>query len=77
MAKRIGAIDLSPNGKLQIQSLSNLDDQQSAEKVADHFAAVSNEYLPLNYEKLPCYLPAPHPPQVNKYEVCEKLGKLN
>ena len=77
MAKRIGAVDQTPHDQLQVQSLSSLDDQQAAEEVADHFSSVSCEYSPLDYSKLPCYLPAPLPPQVNKYEVCEKLSKLN
>ena len=31
----------------------NLSDEQSSEKIADHFASISREYLPLNIDLLP------------------------
>ena len=76
MAKRIGAVDQSNNKCLPVESLSGLSNEQAAEKVADNFAEVSNEYSPLDFTKLPSYLPALPPAQVNPYQVFDKLGRL-
>ena len=50
------------------QILEKFSDQECAEKVAQHFASVSQEYEPVDKTCLPCYLPAEKPPQV--------LGKI-
>ena len=60
MAKKIGAIDQMNEGDVCVDQLIGLDNKQA---VAQHFPAVSNEYSPLDLEKLPCYLPAPKPEQ--------------
>ena len=56
--------------------MSGLTNQESAIKVAEHFASISNEYAPVDFSRLPCYLPAPPPPQVEDHEVHAKLSKL-
>ena len=53
MAKRIGAVDQPPSNEVGVQCLSGVNKQQAAEKIADHFAAVSNEYSAINFQKLP------------------------
>ena len=75
MAKKIGATDLINEGETQVESLSEFSNLQSAHKIAEHFAAISNEYLPIDNSQLPCYLPAPPPPQVEEYQVYERLTK--
>ena len=61
MCKKVGAVDELNSGSLGIKSLTGLCDKQCAEEVAKHFAAVSNEYEPVNLSKLPAYLPSlPH-----------------
>ena len=50
--------------------------QQAAEEVALHFSKISQEYLPLNTEQLPAYLPAPEILQVTETDVAERLYKL-
>ena len=76
MAKKIGAVDRMTKGDIQVASLSGLNNKECAEKIAEHFASVSNEYSPINSEKLPCFLPSLPPPQVTEYEVFKRLEKL-
>ena len=76
MAKKIGAIDQMSQGDVKVESLVNLDNLQAAKKIAEHFSAVSNEYLPVDLTELPCYLPAPPPPQVGEYDVYLRLNRL-
>ena len=76
MAKRIGAVNKMSNGDIQVESLANLGNAESAQKIAEHFAAVSNEYTPVNYDQLPCFLPALPPPKISEYDVYQRLVKL-
>ena len=75
MATKIGAVDKMSGGDIKVDSLSNFDNAECAQKIAEHFAAVSNEYSPVNNEQLPCYLPALPPPQVTEYDVYLRLAK--
>ena len=75
MAKKIGAVDKMSGGDIHVESLSNVDNAECAYKIAEHFAAVSNEYSPVNNELLPCYLPALSPPQVTEHNVYLRLEK--
>ena len=76
MAKKIGAVDKMSGGDIKIDSLSSFDNAECAQKIAEHFAAVSNEYSPVNNQQLPCYLPALPPPQVTEYDVYVRLAKV-
>ena len=76
MAKKIGAIKQSNDGDIKVESISHLSNKECANKIAEHFAAISNEYLPINYTQLPCYLPALPPPQVTEMDVYERLQKM-
>ena len=76
MAKRIGAVDKMSGGDICVESLSNLDNAECAQKIAEHFASVSNEYYPVDINQLPCYLPALPPPQVDEHEVYLRLNKV-
>jgi hypothetical protein len=69
MAKKIGAVDQMTSGDIKVESLSAFNNSESARKIAEHFSAISNEYLPIDNSKLPCYLPAQPPPQVQEYDV--------
>ena len=73
LAKRIGAINQQNEGDLKIECLEGLDPQLQVEAVAESFAKVSNEYNPIDLQKLPAYLPAEEPPQVNVYNVLRKI----
>ena len=63
-------------GKLQIRSLEGLTDEQCAEAVAQSFAEVSQEYEPLDRTKLPAFLPAERPLQVNIFQVQNKIKNI-
>ena len=76
MAKRIGADCQTKFGDIIVESLSDLSNVQAAQKIAEHFASISNEYLPIDNSKLPSYLPAPPPPQVTEYDVYLRLVRL-
>ena len=76
MAKRLGAEQQHSDGKLTVECLKGLDDKQSAEKIAQHFSTISQQYSPLSLDNLPAYLPAPSTLQVSKTEVAERLLKL-
>ena len=67
MAKKIGAVDHMTAGEVKVESLAQLNNKDSAEEIAKHFASISNEYSPINHAELPCYLPAPPPPQSMMY----------
>ena len=64
-----------PSENFQIEELEGLSNTLAAEKIAEKFSEVSNSYKPVDFSKLPCYLPAPPPPQVTEYQIYEKLKK--
>ena len=76
MAKRIGAVNQLTGGDVQVESLQHLDARQCAQKIAEHYAEISREFVPVNLEQLPCYLPAQQPPQVDEYIVYERIRKM-
>ena len=73
--KRLGGLDQS-TGRLEVQSLRGLSDEESAEAVAQSFAAVSQEYQKLDRAKLPAFLPAGRPETVNSLEVFRAIKQL-
>ena len=76
MCRRIGTGDES-TGEINIKSQEGLSKQECAEEIGQFLAAVSNEYEPMNVEKLPSYLPSLPPPQVEQFKVYQKLLALN
>ena len=76
MAKRLGAEQNKNDGELKVECLKGLNNQQSAEIVAEHFSKISQEYSPLDTSKLPAYLPAEQVLQVGQTEVADRLFKL-
>ena len=77
MAKKIGALDKMGRGDIQVESLQSFDNKQCAEKIAQHFSAISNEYTPVDLSQLPSYLPALPVPQVEEYDVYLRIKRLN
>ena len=57
MAKRLGAEQNNTDGDLTVECLKGLDNKESAEKVAEFFSQISQEYSPLDMNELPAYLP--------------------
>ena len=76
MAKRIGAIDQMNSQDIVVEELEGLSKEESVERIAQHFASVSNLYSPLNINDLPAYLPAEKCPQVDEHAVYQKIKKL-
>ena len=76
MAKRLGAESNNCDGEVAVECLSGLDNQQAAEKVAEFFSQVSQEYAPLDTNKLPAYLPAHQPQKLDENQVAEQIYKL-
>ena len=73
MAKKLGAVDQMNGGEVKVESLEQLSNSECAQRIAEHFSRISNEYSPVDHEQLPCYLPAQQPPQVEEYIVYEKI----
>ena len=74
MAKKIGAIE-SESDKIKVESLSGLTDDECAQKIAEHFATISNEYKRIDCTQLPAYLPSLPPPQVDERDVYLRMKK--
>ena len=74
--KHLGGIDHMSQGKLIICELEGLSDKESAERVAQSFAEVSQEYSKLDREKLPAFLPAGRSEVVSNLQVFEKLKHI-
>ena len=67
--KKMGGVDQMAAGRLEVESLKGLSDEECAEAVAEAFAATSLEYEPIDKTKLPAYLPAGRPEEVNVFQV--------
>ena len=69
MEKKIGAVDQMNGGDIKVEALEGLSNKQGAQKIAEHFASVSNQYSPVDNTQLPCYLPAQELPQMEVHEI--------
>ena len=76
LAKKIGTHSQARDGDIIVESLSELNNLQATQKIAEHFASISNEYSPIDNTQLPSYLPALPPPQVKEYDVYLRLKHL-
>ena len=76
MAKKIGAVDQMNSGEVKVEILKGLNNKQSAQRIAEHFASVSNEYSTLDNKQLPTYLPAQELPQLDEYDVYLKIKSM-
>ena len=56
--------------------MTDFTNKQWAQKIAEHYAAISNKYAPIDSTQIPCYLPAQPPPQVTEYDVYLRLNKI-
>ena len=79
--KRLGARPGDSEGgtfTLPVHDRDNLSAQQSAERIVQHFAAVSQEFPPLNESSLPIrvrnkLLSRENPPRITEYDVYKKV----
>jgi hypothetical protein len=77
MVKKLGGLEGRVKGKVAVESLKGLTDQQAVEEVAKSMAAVSQSYKPIDLTQLPCYLPAEAPIQLNIFQILQKLKSIN
>ena len=75
-----GDCDDSQTFSLPGHLTENLSDQQSAERIADHFASISSEYNPLDLDLVPDRVrqklsTESTPPKISEYECYEKIMK--
>jgi hypothetical protein len=75
IAKQIGAVDKTNSGDIFVESLEGLSNENCAQTIAQHFASVSNEYLPVDHAKLPSYLPATKPLQVSELDIYDQTDQ--
>ena len=81
LLKRLGARpgDCDKMNNFSLPSHANLSPLQSAERIADHFSQISQEYPPLNRDTLPDRVKAKisrsdeNLPEISEYEVYEKI----
>ena len=60
-----------------IPCVDKLSNQEAAEEINTHFAAICQRLPPLDTSRLTAYLPSPHPPtQVEEFEVAKCLQHL-
>ena len=78
--KRLGAKpgEGTDGGTFSLPVHENLSDEQSAERIAEHFAAISQEFPPLNPQQLPQRVKVKlqsHtlPPTVSEFDVFQKM----
>ena len=76
VAKKIGAVNKLSDGDIKVESLAEFDNAQCAQKIAEHFSSISNEYSPIDSTTLPCYLPALPPPQLEEHQVYQRLIRI-
>ena len=76
MAKKIGAIDQMNNEQIKVEELEGLDNKTCSEMIAQSFATVSQQYLPIDVSALPCYRPSQKPLDVEEFSVYQKINKL-
>ena len=74
IVKKIGCSNFTKSP--EIEELKDLNNFQAAEKIATFFAEISNQYDPVDFSKLPAYLPSNHPPQVTEMDIYQKLRKI-
>ena len=59
-----------------VAELSGQEPGVAAEGIAEHLAAVSGSYQPVQHAELPAFLPAPQPPQVTEFQILIFLRNL-
>ena len=71
--KRLAVYDQVKFEPIQIKSLEESSDQEAAELIANHFAAVSKQFEPIKRERLPAHQPSLPPPVIYEREVSEQI----
>ena len=77
--KRMGGLRQDEQDQIFIDELSGLDKPQQAEKIAKHYAKISNEYKHLKTEDIPksLYETSEAPPRIEEYEIHQRIQKMS
>ncbi len=62
---------------ISVPGIPQHDEKAIAEAINQSFASVSQSRPPLNHSDLPAFLPSKPPPQVQVWEMYDKLKKIN
>ena len=73
--KRMGGISDSHTGLIQVEELEGISNSTQAEKIAQHYAKISNEYQALGKDDM--YTTEELPPFVEAYEMYQRIKKIN
>ena len=76
IVKQISDYQICDDGDFEVEELAGLSEVAAAEKIAEHFSAISCSYQPVQLGALPSYLPAPPSPQVTEREIYEKIRNM-
>ena len=75
MLKKMGGLKIQ-RGRLEVESLQGLTNSECAEAVAESFAAISQQYEKFDRTKVPAFLLAGSPEQVNIFQFIYHIKKL-
>ena len=76
ICKKVGFINDKNLGGIKVECLEGIPEVEAADRVATHFASISQGYQPLECTELPAYLPSLPPPVLQEYEVYLELCKM-
>ena len=77
--KRMGGLPDKRSAHVMIEELSGLPDQSQADKIAEYYAKVSNEYKPLSDDDISpdLYRTDQNPPHIEPYQMYQKIQKMS
>ena len=77
--KRMGGLPDSRSGNIMVEELSGLPDQSQADKIAENYAKVSNEYKPLSDGDISpdLYRTDQNPPHIEPFQMYQRIQKMN
>ena len=64
------------NEQITIECLESLPVNSVADRIAEHFASISQEYYAISPDQLPSFLPAQPPPVLQDYQVYTEMKKM-
>ena len=77
--KRMGGLPDDRSGNILVEELSGLPDQDQADRIAEYYAKISNEYKPLSDDDISAdlYRTDIKPPQIEPYQMYQKIQKMS
>ena len=77
--KRMGGLAGSQSSNVQVEELEGISNIDQAERIAQHYASISNEYKALEKQDIPSsmYSTEELPPFIEAYQMYERIMKMN